>query len=314
MQLTMNDDQATVSAAKVNRFGDWIHNVTQKVTSLFKKPKKETPKFTYTTVTDAIKFIEWRTWYDQQRIVQYIYTVFFQKDNPELYKALNMSLPIKYITQETIADNRLFDWSSKSNRTREILIETGDWKNSMNVNVKLTLADSSFERRLLKYFGNLNPETQTILDGGETKAQKQPRTIEFEKMFQNNIRKGSQATDSYKARLLQEFTLVLSAIQVEIDETEIEQQFTLVALPAAEETVEVVAETLPIEEATIAELQVTEQLPVDRVVVKTKSFSKKMTIKELKVYASEHGIHVPGRKTKHRDIFEHIKAQQRAKA
>jgi hypothetical protein len=45
---------------------------------------------------------------------------------------------------------------------------------------------------------------------------------------------------------------------------------------------------------------------------KQKRFSKAMTIKELKAYAVEHSIHVPGRKTKHRDIFEHIKAELNA--
>jgi hypothetical protein len=45
---------------------------------------------------------------------------------------------------------------------------------------------------------------------------------------------------------------------------------------------------------------------------KLKRFSKGMTIKELKTFAKAKGIKVPGRKTKHRDIFEHIKAELNA--
>lgn len=279
MQLTMNNDQGTVSAAKVNRFGDWIQSMTQKVTGLFKKPKKETPKFTYATVTDAIKFIEWRTQYDQMRIIDAVETISAIKAYPELCAALGVKYP-----------------------------------GSHKVNANIVITDSSFERRLIKFFGfeGLDPQTKLLLLGGETKAQKQPRTIEFAEMFQRNIRQECSSTaNSYATRLLQEFELVLNAIQVAIDEPQIEKP-ALLALPAAEEVVDVVAETLPVEVAPIAKLQTTEQPPVNQVVAKTKSFSKKMTIKELKAYATEHGIHVPGRKTKHRDIFEHIKAQQSA--
>lgn len=283
----MNNDQATVSAAKVNRFGDWIQSMTQKVTGLFKKPKKETPKFTYATVTDAIKFIEWRTQYDQMRIIDAVETISAIKAYPELCAALGVKYP-----------------------------------GSHKVNANIVITDSSFERRLIKFFGfeGLDPQTKLLLLGGETKAQKQPRTIEFAEMFQRNIRQECSSTaNSYVTRLLQEFELVLNAIQVAIDESEIEQP-TLVALPAAEEVIEVVAEMLPIEEI---EQPITVEQPVktiekkadkkpaskNTIFVKTEKKTKKLahcTIPEMKAFAKRKGFPVPGAITVKNDIQAYI--------
>lgn len=56
--------------------------------------------------------------------------------------------------------------------------------------------------------------------------------------------------------------------------------------------------------------EITEVTPVtEELQVINTSLSKKMTIKELKAYAKAHKIHVPGRKTKHRDIYDHIRSQ-----
>jgi len=285
MQLTMNNDQATVSAAKVNRFGNWISAVTKKVTSLFKKTKKETPKFTFSTVTEGISFIEWRTWYDQQRIVKTVETIAATKTYPELCKALG----IHYQALPKVA-------------------------------TKVVLTDNNFDRRMIKLFNfeGLNPQTQALLLGGETKAQKLPRTPEFEKMFLQNISTRSQVVNNYEGWWLREFALELNAIQVAIDVPEIEQP-ALLALPATEEVIEVSSVT---ESQKITEQHINVE-PVETEIVtlseaekleKTIKGLRKLSLSDLKTFAKANDIHIRGKMTQITSIREKIIRELRKKA
>lgn len=286
MQLTMNNDQIpTVSV--VNRFISWISAIAKRIASVFVKPEKEKAKFTLSTVSDGIGYIEWRTWYDQQRILNTVSTVSAIKVYPELCVALGIQCP-----------------------------------SSHKVSANIVITDSSFDRRLIKFFGfeELNPRTQALLSGDETQTQKQFRTTEFEKMFQRNIRKDSQATDSYETRLLKELVLVLNVIQVAIDESKTEQQPALLALPAAEEVVDVVAETLPVEEVeqpieveqpvkTIKKKAEKKTAKKSKIFVKTEKKTKELahcTIPEMKAFAKRKGFPVPGAITVKSDIQAYI--------
>lgn len=297
----MNNATAPVQSVKGIKFFDGVKSLMTKITSAF-KPKKK-PEFSNATALEAIQFVEWRTKYDYQRIVQYVYTASLQKENPDLYAVLKMNLPVKDISWRTIETAHRLNWPQLSNRTREILLDKFDWRNQ-RANVQI--ADSSFERRLLQFFGNLNPKTKTLLNGGETKTQKELRTIASEKIFFNNISKTSQA--SYETRLLQEFALVLNAMQVAaIDEPaeEVEQP-ALLALPAAKEVVvEVVAETLPVKETTEQPIETVTLTEAEKL-EKTIKGLKKLNLPDLKKFAKANNIQIKGRMTQITSIREKI--------
>ena len=294
MQSTMNSEVSAFSSsnAAINLIS-WMRTTAKKITAVvftaFKKEKPVTE--TDKQLLEAIRCVEWRTWYDQQRIIRYIYTRNFELHEPELYTALQMNSPIKNIDGKKIRTWRTLHWPRFSLETRELLLTRGDWH---NFSVNITTTDNSFERKLFRWFGNKSPETRKLLDGGKTKTQRFARRNDrimdlYLDRIPQMLRSDKSLTLNGDGRQLLN-ALVAPAAIVHIPTAQIET----VAPIAQEEAIEVVAETLPTEEVTPTPVQ---------------PLSKKMTIKELKAYAKVRRIHVPGRITKHRDIYDHIKSQ-----
>lgn len=277
----MNSNEVSVS--KANSLVSWLSRTAKKISAVF-ATKKETLAVDK-KLAEAIACIEWRTRYDQQRIVRYIYTASFQKENSELYTALDMSLPVKHF------------WSDEK------------------INIEIT--DNSFERKLVRWFGELNPATKQLIDGKPTQNQRWvKKNVRITELYLNRFPMHGTATSlsRYEQQMLN--ALIASATTVHISTapalllpgTVTDSVQSKEKIEAA--AIEVVAETLHIEKvASVTEIQATEHSTLVECSVDRRSLSKKMTIKELKAYAKTHKIHVPGRKTKHRDIYEHIKSQ-----
>jgi len=273
MQLTMNNDQVSVPA-KTNRIFSWLSSAAQKVAALF--TKKENPAIDK-KVTEAIEFIEWRTWYDQQRITRYIYTESFRKNHLGLYQVLEMVLPIK----SPVCGDSV-------------------------VNIQIT--DNSFERRLVRYFGNLRPATKLLLDGKTTKAQRFAR--KSRRLMELYIDKVSEMTankslnlNGYERQIVNE---LISQITVHIPTTT-QLQFSKAtdSVEPEEVAIEVLLEA-PVENTK----PLTDTEPALPSVIANKKSVNELTIKELKAYAKVRGIRIPGSVTKIRKMKEIVVAAQ----
>ncbi len=292
----MNNATASIQSANGTKFFDGIKALMTKITSTFKPKEKEKPKFSNVTVTEAIEFVEWRTKYDQKRITNHVRVSTALVQFPELCTALGINTPPTYMSERLKSDRlhgryQFQDGGYKfQSRTRELLLR--DYPERHTVTIETT--DNSFERRLVRWFGNLNPETKLILDGKKTKYQRWARKnarimdLYLDRISEMLSTTKSQSLNGYEQQLLK--VLIEQSTIVRVPTAQIET----VAPIAQEKAIEVVAGTLPTKEVAPTPVQ---------------SLSKRMTIKELKAYAKVRKIHVPGRITKHRDIYDHIKSQ-----
>lgn len=305
MQVTTTNKLDTyTTTVKGNNLFDVIKAVVKKITTALTPTKK--PKFSNTSVVEAIELLEWRTKYDQRRIVQHVNVLTALVQSSKICTALGIKEPT--YRSSWFNDDRLVGIYKLQSKTRELL----ESPKRHTVNPKPV---DRFEATLAKFTtGFYKPRTQALMsgkgvanatiqrslrkrledtlayDGDDTDTLSlQHNMLEAEKL--RSARSQEQAVEEVQQeRILNEMSSILDAVEAAMKEAQNEAKVTPVAEP---------------------EPQVTEQPTEVEQAVQTK-LSKKMTIKELKLYAKAHKIHVPGRKTKHRDIFEYIKEAQQA--
>lgn len=300
MQLTMNSASHSVSIG--SKIAAWFNNTARKLTTVFTAKKKSTVTIEK-EVAEAIRFVEWRTRYDQQRIARYVYTRSFQKDNTNLYNALGMNLPVKF-------------------RCLEI-----------DVDINIQKTDSSFERRLLRIFGSLRPETKILLEGGTTKNQRwAKRNARIMERYLDVIpemlgKSKSPSLKEYEQQMLSALIAPTAIVHIpqiapallpetvqSVASIEPEKEMIEVAIE------EVVVETLPIEETIQQPIEVAQTVKTTKkkaekkpakkkIFVKTEKKTKELahcTIPEMKAFAKRKGFPVPGQITVKDDIQAYI--------
>ena len=280
MRLTMNSEVSVSN--KANNLFSWLTKAAKTISAVFtKKEQFAIDK----NLSEAIACIEWRTCYDQKRIVRYIYTASFQKDNPELYRALNMSLPIKHF------------WSDE-------------------VNIEIT--DNSFERRLVRFFGDLNPATKQLIDGKLTKNQRWvKKNARITELYLNSSpMQGASTLNGYEQQMLNDLITTVATVCIPTAPVLLLPR-TVTDLVQSEEieaaAIEVVAETLPLEKTVVLKnttpLTDTELAKLRQAVIGKTSINK-LTIEYLKLYAKARRIRIPGSVTKIRAMKEIVAIAQ----
>ncbi|MEG3877657.1 hypothetical protein QT972_09780 [Microcoleus sp. herbarium7] len=273
------------TAAKGNNLFDVIKVVAKKIATVF-TPKKV--KFSYANASEAIEYIEWRTKYDQQRIVNHVYILTALVQSQKLCSALGI--------KEPTYKSKFFGINNRNNNRV--------YANYAGYTVNMKPVDR-FDLLLRKFTGYENPRVQALMSGEEVVAKK-------------TVNKNLQIIVavkplSYEDAILEAMRQLIDGIESRLVVEQIEVRPQL-AIEAATSIVTIDVIATEIEEVTpvATPQEVTGEQPTEVVQPVQAKLSKKMTIKQLKAYAKERGISVPGRKTKHRDIFEHIKAQQQA--
>ncbi len=312
MQLTMNSNEASVS--KVNCLVSWLSNAAKKISAVF-VTKKETPAVNK-ELTEAIRAIEWRTRYDQQRIVNHVRTLTALMQSQKLCTALGVKEPT-YISQR-FKNDRMNRFLLKS-RTQELMLN--EWgRDSYGIHtVNLTKTDNSFERKLVRWFGDLNPTTKLLLDGKSTRNQRWvKKNARITELYLNRLPMHNTSKSSlnrYEQQMLN--ALIASATTVPIATA------PALLLPGAvidsvqseeiEAVVETVAEVLPIEETVVLNTTplTDAELAKLRQAMARKTSINKLLLPDLKLYAKAHRIHIPGSAKRIRAIKEIVITAQR---
>lgn len=329
MQLTMNQVETYATTAKTNSLFDVFKTVAKKIATALTPAKKV--KWSNATVAEVIEYIEWRTRFDQQRIVNHVYILAALAQSQELCSALGIKEPTyksKFFGINNRSNNRVYaDYAGHTASVEPV---------------------DRFDLLLRKFTGYGNPRVQALMSGGIADAavyrslDKRLEDIVTYKgddieilSLQHNVL-AQQRLSSPRAQIVissnagnvQTATLkpqsyedvILSMMRQLIDGIEsrlvVEQLVLEAATPIV--TIDVIATEIIKEEEEVTSvttpLEVTDEqlIEVARPVQAKTRLSKKMTIKELKAYAKERNIQVPGRKTKHRDIYEFIKETQQS--
>jgi hypothetical protein len=293
MQVTMNNETTSTGVSGTKFFGA-IKSFVNKITKLFNRPQK--PKFTYTTMLEAIEFIEWRTKYDQYRILNAVYTNTALQQYPELCIALGVHYPtLGY-------KNTRLNWSKFQVRTRELLLK--DCENNTKINIEFT--DNGFDRKLLKFFGDLSPRAKDLISRTKTAD----KTFAYKKMT---------SEDKKAYRILQrQLEKKLLVVALKYRGTDVDMLSLKHNLQAHDGLIQEdfenqissvmtrVAEVPEVASVIDAPQGATEQFKVEttvKSVTKAEDIKKvvkdlnKMTIPKLKAFAKERGFKLSGRTT-----------------
>ena len=296
MQVTMNQIDTYTTTTKGNSVFDVFKTVAKKITTALTPARKS--KFSNVSVVEAIEYIEWRTKYDQRRIIQHVNVLTALAQSPKLCSSLDIKEPT--YTSKWLKD----DQRNIQSRTRELLSRDYPKNNTASARV---VDNNRFDVLLSKFTGylELDPRTQALMSGKGVANAAVHRSLR--KRLEDILAYDGDNVDMLSLQsnmnMLTPEQILASAQAQLVEEVQSYEERILNEMRSLIDTL--AAST---EEEQIIEVKVT---PVAEPQVQTK-LSKKMTIKELKLYAKAHKIHVPGRKTKHRDIFEYIKESQQA--
>ena len=303
MQL-VNQETYSVTA-RGNNFFDVVSSVMKKITTALTPPKKAKAKFSNESVAEAIECLEWRVKYDQRRIVTHIYTLAALVQSPKICIALGIEEPT--YRSSWFNNNRLVGIQSK---TRELL----ESPKRHTVNPK---SIDRFELTLAKFTGFYSSRTQALMSGAGVANAAIHRSLRkrLEDILAYNGDDADMLSLQHNMNVLAHEPILASAPAQLVEEVQSYEEHILNEMSSILDAVEASMKEAQNEVKAVTpvtEPQVTTKQPTKvEQAVQTK-LSKKMTIKELKLYAKAHKIHVPGRKTKHRDIFEYIKEAQQA--
>ena len=295
MQLVMNQVDTYTTTTKGNNLFDVLKTVVKKITTAFAPAKKS--KFSNASVVEAIEYIEWRTKYDQRRIIQYVNVLTALAQSPKLCSSLDIKEPT--YTSKWLKDDR----HNIQSRTRELLSRDYPKNNTASVRV---VDDNRFDILLSKFTGHLelDPRTQALISGkGVANAavhrslrkrledistyngdnadilSLQYNMLEAEKL--RSTRSQEQAVEELQQEyILNEMSFILDAVEAAMKEVQNEAKVTPVAeQPTEVEPVTIKSETKP-----------------DSIKKVIKDLNK-LTIPKLKAFAKERGFKLSGRTT-----------------
>ncbi len=294
MQVT-NIETVSVQSTGI-KFFDGVKALATKITNAF-QPKKQ-PKFTNATVHEAIQFVEWRTKYDQFRIINAVQTATALQQFPELSKALNIVQPTytskKWREDRTIVNDSLHKLRL---RTRDLLLAS---QNTKTIHIEVT--NNNFERKLVKFFGDLSQRAKDLISG----AKVADKTFAHKKMTDEDQKAYRILNKKLEKKLFYSFMkyqgtdadMLSLSHNIKAHEGLIHDYFISQIPPEALEI-----EVTPVTEVSVAK-QSTEVVPVTiKSESKTEDIKKvtkdlnKMTIPKLKAFAKERGLKLSGRTT-----------------
>ena len=283
MQVTMNQIDTYTTTTKGNNLFDVLKTVVKKITTAFAPAKKS--KFSNASVVEAIECIEWRTKYDQRRIIQHVNVLTALAQSPKLCSSLDIKEP-------TYTSKWLDDQRNIQSRTRELLSRDYPKNNTASVRV---VDDNRFDILLSKFTGHLelDPRTQALISGKGVANAAVHRSL-HKRLEDISTYNGDNADMlSLQYNMLEAEKLRSTRSQEQAVE-ELQQEYILNEMSSILDAVE----------AAMKEAQTTE---VEPVIVKseTKPDSikrvikdlNKLTIPKLKAFAKERGFKLSGRTT-----------------
>lgn len=295
MQVTtINEIDTYTATTKGNNLFDVFKAVVKKITTALTPAKK--PKFSNASVVEAIEYIEWRTKYDQRRIVQHVNVLTALVQSPKLCSSLDIKEPT--YRSSWFNDDRLVGIYKLQSKTRELL----ESPKRHTVNPKPV---DRFEATLAKFTtGFYKPRTQALMSGkGVTNAavhrssrkrledilaysgddadmlslQNNMNMLTPERILASAQAQLVEEVQSCEERILNEMCFLIDTLATSIEE---------------EQIIEV--KVAPVTEPQVTE-QPTEVEPVD--IKKVIKDLNKLTIPKLKAFAKERGFKLSGRTT-----------------
>lgn len=188
--------------------------------------------------------------------------------------------------------------------------------------VRIIKTDNSFERKLVRFFGELNPVTKQLLDGKKTKTQrwvqKNARVMDLIPEILGKSK--SLLLNGYEQQILSALTAPVAIVHVPVTVLALPLE-TVTPVKPEEKIIDVVAKTLPIEEITEQPIAVEQPIENETVTLtetekleKTIKGLKKLSLPDLKKFAIANNIDIRGKMTQITSIREKIVRELRKQA